>query len=116
MRNVTFAPEALNDLAGIKEDIVVRYGSKIADKIIREIIKDIKRLIRYPDTDIKLFERFGIETDYRCIHSNKNYIFYRIEEKSVRVIRVLNEKRDFLYVFFGIRMSSEKSEDYWGEE
>ena len=40
----------------------------------------------------------------------------RIEEKSVRVIRVLNEKRDFLYVFFGIRMSSEESEDYWGEE
>ena len=78
MRNVTFAPEALNDLAGIKEDIVVRYGSKIADRI--------------------------------------NYIFYRIEEKSVRVIRVLNEKRDFLYVFFGIRMSSEESEDYWGGE
>ena len=70
---------------------------------------------KYPDTDIRLFERFGIETDYKCIYSNKNYVFYRFEGDIVRIIRILNEKRDFLYVLFGIRMRSDESEKYWDE-
>ena len=115
MRSITLTPEALNDIDGIKQHIAAEFGTDSANKIIKAIFKDIKRLVKYPDTDIKLFERFGIETDYKCIYSNKNYVFYRLEGDIVRIIRVLNEKRDFLYVLFGIRMLSDKSEEYWGE-
>ena len=115
MRSITLTPEALNDIEGIKEHIVVEYGTDSANKITKAIFKDIKRLAKYPNTDIKLFERFGIETDYKCIYSNKNYVFYRLEGDIVRIIRVLNEKRDFLYVLLGIRMRSDESEEYWGE-
>ena len=104
MRSITLTPEALNDIEGIKEHIVVEFGTDSANKITKAIFKDIK-----------LFERFGIETDYKCIYSNKNYVFYRLEGGIVRIIRVLNEKRDFLYVLLGIRMRSDESEEYWGE-
>ena len=115
MKKIEFTPEAIYDLEGIKEKIDAEYGKKIEKEIITGILDDIKRLIKYPKTDIKLFERFGIETDYKCIYSNKNYVFYRIEDSVVKIIRILNEKRDFLYVLLGIRMRSEESEDYWEE-
>jgi len=44
-----------------------------------------------------------------------NYIFYRIENDTVRVIRILNEKQDFLQILFGISSISEEGENYWGD-
>lgn len=115
MKNVELTPESLNDLEGIKEYLDREYGLTKEKEILKAIMSDIKRLRKYPDTDIKLFERFGIETDYKCIYSNKNYIFYRLEGETVKIIRVLSVKRDFLYVLLGIRMNTKESEDFWDE-
>ena len=115
MMDISFTPEAINDLEGIKEYITEVFGQDKEKEILKAIMDDIKRLKKYPDTDIKLFERFDIETDYKCIYSHKNYVFYRPEGNMIRVIRVLNEKRDFLYILFGIKMSSDESDEYWDE-
>ncbi len=115
MRDIVFAPEALHDLDSLKEYLDNEFGKTKEKEILKAIFKDIKRLKKYPNTDIKLFERFAIETDYKCFYAKKNYVFYRLEENHIRIIRVLNEKRDFLYVLFGSRMTSKESEDYWGE-
>ena len=115
MRTVSFTPEALNDLEAIKEQLDTEYGQKKEKEILKAIFNDIKRLKKYPDTDIKLFERFDIHTDYKCIYSRHNYIIYRLEDTNIKVIRVLSEKRDFLYVLFGTRMTSKDSDDYWGD-
>ena len=52
MRSITLTPEALNDIEGIKEHIVVEFGTDSANKITKAIFKDIKRLAKYPNTDI----------------------------------------------------------------
>ena len=44
------------------------------------------------NTARKLFERFGIETDYKCLYTHKNYAFYRIENDMIKVIRILSTK------------------------
>lgn len=115
MRKIEITPEALNDLGAIKEYLDSEYGQKKEKEMLKSILKDIKRLEKYPQTDIKLFERFGIETDYKCIYTNQNYVFYRLENSTIRIIRILSNKRDFLYVLFGTRMNSEESEEYWKE-
>ncbi|MCR4651035.1 MAG: type II toxin-antitoxin system RelE/ParE family toxin [Lachnospiraceae bacterium] len=115
MRKIEITPEALNDLGAIKEYLDSEYGQKKEKEILKSILKDIRRLEKYPQTDIKLFERFGIETDYKCIYTNQNYVFYRLENSTIRIIRILSNKRDFLYVLFGTRMNSEESEEYWEE-
>ncbi len=83
---------------------------------MRKLLSDIRRLEEYPETDIKLFERFGIVTDYKCIYTNKNYVFYRIENDVIKIIRVLDNRRDFMYVLFGIPMLSDENDDFWGDE
>ncbi len=115
MKKVDITPEAFDDLEGLKERLDESFGVKKEKEILKAIFTDMKRLARYPQTDIKLFERFGIVTDYKCLYSHKNYVFYRIEDEYIKIIRILDEKRDFLYVLFGIKMTSDESEKYWGE-
>ena len=113
MRKIDLSPEAYNDLEGIKERLNTEFGEVTEKKILKSIVKDMKRLEKYPETDIKLFERFGIVTDYKCIYSNKNYLFYRIEDEYIRIIRIIDVRRDFMYILFGIHMISDEGEDYW---
>lgn len=44
-----------------------------------------------------------------------NYIFYRIEEEIIYVTDIYNEREDFMWDMFGIRLRTDESIDYWGE-
>ncbi|MCR4787367.1 MAG: type II toxin-antitoxin system RelE/ParE family toxin [Lachnospiraceae bacterium] len=115
MKNIEITPAAYKDLEGLKMYLTENFDGDVATKELKQIFKDLRRLAKYPDTDIKLFERFGITTDYKCILTQKNYAFYRIEGDSIKVIRILDNRRDFLYILLGIHMSSDESEGYWDE-
>ena len=112
---IRYSPEAYNDLESIKEYLDSEFGEKEEKKRLRAIINDLKRLQKYPETDIKLFERFGIITDYKCIYTNQNYAFYREEDEFIKVVRILDVRRDFMYILLGVHMTSDESEDYWDE-
>ena len=47
-------------------------------------------------------------TDYHYLVVKPNYIFYRIENDTVRIIRILNEKQDLLQILFGISSISDE--------
>ncbi len=116
MMKVEITPKALEDLEDLREHLDEEFGKKKEKEILKGIIADLKRLAKYPDTDTKLFERFAIETDYKCLYTHKNYAFYRIENDMIKVIRILSTKRDFMYILFGIRMTSDDADEYWDEE
>ncbi|MCR5652116.1 MAG: type II toxin-antitoxin system RelE/ParE family toxin [Lachnospiraceae bacterium] len=111
MKRVDITPEAYNDLEELKEHLDEEFGVETEKKILKAIFRDLKRLKKYPETDIRLFERFGIVTDYKCIYTNKNYAFYRIEGDIIKIIRIIDQRRDFLYVLFGIHMTESNEED-----
>ena len=116
MMKIVLTPEAANDLELLKDYLDLNYGENDEKRILKSIISDIKRLIKYPETDIKLFDRFDIVTDYKCMYTNNNYVFYRIEDKTIRIIRILSVKRDFLYILLGTKMTSDESDDYWKDK
>lgn len=115
MRKLDISPEAFNDLESIKEYLDSEFGEKEEKKRLKAIFNDLKRLQKYPETDIKLFERFGILTDYKCIYTNHNYAFYRMEDEFIKVVRILDVRRDFMYILLGIHMSSNEADEYWDE-
>ena len=51
------------------------------------------------------------DINHKYIVVEKNYVFYRIEEDYVRIIRVLNEREDFMRILFGIITTSEDTEN-----
>ena len=69
----------------------------------------------YPDSGSRdMFRKYGIETDYVYLVTHKNYAFYRIEENSVKIIRILDIRRDVIYTLFGIKTVDDYNE-YWDE-
>lgn len=55
-------------------------------------------------------------TDYHYLVVKPNYIFYRIENDTVRIIRILNEKQDLLQILFGISSISDEDEKDWDRD
>ncbi len=115
MIQISYSPEALHDLRYIKVDIENHYGKEKSAKIIEKIVRNIRNLEKFPNSGVDLEKRWGIVSDYQYIYIEKNYVFYRIEEDYVRIIRVLNEREDFMRILFGIITTSEDTEEYWKE-
>jgi len=57
----------------------------------------------------------GIPCDYRMLYVQHNYAFYRIEGNVVQITDIYNEREDFMWKRFGIKTTTQETEDYWGE-
>lgn len=58
---------------------------------------------------------FDIVTDYRYLYVSKNYVFYKIEDKDIRIINLYHEKENFIWQLFGVETTSQDATDYWDE-
>ncbi len=58
---------------------------------------------------------FDVVSDYRYIFVSRNYVFYRIEDKYIRIINLYHEKEDFMWQLFGIDTTHQDTIDYWDE-
>ena len=110
MKHIVFSPEALNDLEQIKNYLLDRFGEKTAEKNIRTVLKEIRTLESYPFKGSGVWERYGIDSEYHYIYTNKNYVFYRVDSDVIKVIRVLDARRDFLKILFGKTIQSDDKE------
>ncbi len=101
MKNISLSPEALNDLEILKGYLSDNYGVQKSKEVLRAIMSDLKNLAKYPNSGSRdLFKKFNIETDYSYLVTHKNYAFYRIEDDSVRIIRILDTRRDVIYTLW----------------
>ncbi len=115
MKQLDLSPEAIIDLQETKAYIALEHGENFAKKIVGKIMDSIGNLLIFSNSGISMFTRYGITCDYLYIVSNHNYVFYRKEGEFIRIIRVLNEKQDFMYTLFGIKTTTQETEDYWEE-
>lgn len=96
MPKLIYTPKALEDLQEIKTYVA-------------------RQLEAFPGEGPCLEELIEYPADYHYLVVKPNYIFYRVEGDTVRIIRILNEKQDFLQILFGISSISEEGEDYQGD-
>ena len=113
MPKLKYAPKALEDLQVIKRYVTDQFGEERAEAGVRAILSTIKQLEVFPDEGLDLGNIIEYPTDYRYLVVKPNYVFYRVENEIVKIIRILNEKQDFLQILFGISSISEEGEQYW---
>lgn len=100
---IKYTKKAREDLQGIKDYIVGEFGSEeLAVKILKEITGTVRNLEVFPLMGKSVSEVTGMATEYRCLFCRKNYIFYRMGGETIYIIRVLNERQDFMRILFGI--------------
>ena len=94
--------DARNDLRQIREYISVELGNEnSASRTVGSIVKSIGSLRAMPEIVAPLSARVSIKTDYRYLVCGNYNVFYRIETDSVKIVRVLNARRNFMAVLFG---------------
>ena len=92
------------------------YGSDSAKKIVKSITDAIRGLCDYEEKGPEVSKMFDVVSDYRYIFVSKNYVFYRIEEKYIRIINLYHEKEDFMWQLFGVDTTPQETIDYWNEQ
>ncbi|MCC2879126.1 type II toxin-antitoxin system RelE/ParE family toxin [Lachnoclostridium pacaense] len=102
MYKLEYAPRATDDMARVKEYITLQHGATVARKSLRKLTSSARRLEKFPEEGPSLEGMIMVPTDYRYLYIKPNYLFYRIEGNTVKVVRVLNEQQDFLRILFGI--------------
>lgn len=101
MAEIKFSPEAVKDLQQTKAYITDELLSEqAANNTINNILKDIRMLGTFPNSGAPLSGAIGIATDYRYLVCGNYTAFYRVENETVYIIRILYGRRDFMRILF----------------
>ena len=115
MKKIKYTPDAADKLRALKMAISKEYGLDSAKKIVKSITDAIRGLCDYEEKGSEVSKMFDVVSDYRNIFVCKNYVFYRIEEKYIRIINLYHENADFMWQLFGVDTTSQETIDYWNE-
>lgn len=100
---IDYSPKAVNDLQVLKNSIMEKFCDEdLVKDVISDIVENIRNLEIFPGMGKKLIISGNIEVGYRYLFCRKNYIFYRVENESVYIVRILHEKQDFIRILLGI--------------
>ena len=115
MKKIKYTPDAADQLRALKKSISQEYGSNSANKIVKNITDAIRGLCDYEDKGPEVSKMFDVTTDYQYLFVSGNYVFYRVEDKYIRIINLYREKEDFMWQLFGIDSTPQETIDYWNE-
>lgn len=74
---------------------------------MRDITAAIRRLETFPYMGMEVSQITGIPTKYRYLFNRNNYVFYRIDKDNIYIIRILNEKQNYIPILFGVSETEE---------
>lgn len=102
MAEIRFSPEAITDLQQTKAYITEELcNEQAAIGTVAKITKRIRMLADFPESGALLSSIVDFETDYRFLICGNYMAFYRIENQTVDIIRVLYGRRNFMQILFG---------------
>lgn len=102
MAEIKFSPEAITDLQQTKAYIMEELcNEQAAVGTLAKITKRIRQLSDFPEIGAPLSSIVDFETDYRFLVCGNYTVFYRIENQTVNIVRVLYGRRNFMQILFG---------------
>ncbi len=102
MTQIVFSPEAISDLEQTKKYITEDLqNEQAATNTLQKIIKNIRVLEKFPQSGPSLTAIVDFDTDYRYLVCGNYTSFYRYENNTVYIVRVLYGRRDFMRILFG---------------
>jgi plasmid stabilization system protein ParE len=109
MSRILYTQEALEDLQTIKTRIIDNFcDEELAVKSLRKLMQQIQGIADFPHMGMELSKIIGISSDYYYLFRKPNYIFYRVEDDTIRIIHILNERQDYMRILFGISEASDE--------
>ncbi|MDR1997944.1 MAG: type II toxin-antitoxin system RelE/ParE family toxin [Candidatus Margulisbacteria bacterium] len=102
MTKLQIAPLAKQDLLDTSRYIAKELANPAAaQETLAKITSRIAKLTRFPKIGTPLNSVIAPQTDYRFLVCANYLIFYRYENKTIYVDRILYSRRDFVKTLFG---------------
>lgn len=100
---IVYRPAAVEDIQLSADYIENKLKNPYAaERFKQRILSGISLLRENPLMGQHLSAKYeGIKSDYRFIIINKHFVFYRIEEEVIYIIRVLDGRTDYMTHLFG---------------
>jgi hypothetical protein len=104
---IKYSPDARDRLKQLKEQAGVNVAGKIT--------KGVRGLLDNPRQCPSVENMLGIPCPYYFLHIERNYVFYRMDDDVIYITDIYNEREDFMWEMFGVKLRTQESIDYWGE-
>lgn len=96
-----FSSDALNDPRQRKAYITDELcNENAAIKTVAKSTNDIRRLLKFPEPGAPLSTIVSFDADYRFLVCGNDSAFYRCENNTVYIVRVLYGRRNFMRILF----------------
>jgi addiction module RelE/StbE family toxin len=92
---LVWSPRALHDVESIR-DYIAQDSPRIADLVVRRIIKTVERLETFPESGRKVPERN--DPEIREVIATPYRIVYRLRDGNVEIITVFRATRLFPWI------------------
>ncbi len=98
---IVFSSASRQDLRNISDYISGTLKNPIAAKnVIERILRSVKRLEEQPNMGVSLQEKCAVKTDYKCLFCENHIAFYKVQNETVKIIRILDGRTEYLKVIF----------------
>lgn len=101
MYALQFSPLAIEDLIKIKAYLEEEFDSEIASEKVKRLLQSIKKFESFPLMGRPLMNIIDIPTDYLYFVTERNYVFYRLEQQTVKIIRIIDTRQNYISILFG---------------
>jgi len=94
--NINYSPKALQDLDEIWDYISKELSNPdAAEHVVTSILDAVDVLGEFPESGAPLEPHIDLDSPYRFVTAGSYIAFYRFEENTVYVDRVLYQKRNY---------------------
>ena len=115
MKKLKYSPDYAEKMRELKKYLEFQFDGDVRKRVIKEIGDHVRSLREHEQIGISVRDMYGVDMDCLCIFVAKNYVFYRIEPDCIYVVNIYSEREDFVMDLFGIKTTSQETEDYWNE-
>ncbi|MBE5969670.1 MAG: hypothetical protein E7242_05500 [Lachnospiraceae bacterium] len=117
MHNVIIEKEVQHQLLDLKNYLLNAHGKAIGTSRFSEIMSSLDNLQYFADIGSNIKEKYNVKCpdNWFLLYSNMNYFIYSKNDSTITILKMYNNKQDFIYDLFGVKMRSQESIDYWGE-
>ena len=88
---IEFTEAAENDLEAILNYTALQWGEQQVDVYLAVIEKALRRIKENPDSGRP---KYGVSKQLKGYNAGKHIIFYRVEDKTIYIIRILHGSMD----------------------
>lgn len=92
-----------------------KFGTEVSKRAIKKITDAARGLEQFVEKGVSVSAMYGIECDYRYLYVGHNYLFYIVEENKIIIAEMFDDREDFMYKLFGVKTTSQDTEEYWNE-